>query len=341
MRARMSIQTSLSGLKAWQLRHAAFLMGLPTTGNKAILETAIQYKLEHPQQPLEGSRILSVDMGIRNLAYCVVDLPEHTLPETNDSTPPSTSAALRISEWRKQDLLSTQLPTRTHPSTANTKHIPNPDPPTNPFTPSTLSRTAYTLATTFLSYNPHTILLERQRFRTGGGAAIQEWTVRVNMLESMLHACLYTLRQAAPVRNIPDVLEVSPARVANFWVAAAASDVALTPSSLFEARASTSSADVVAATRKKVQKKDKISIVRKWMTGSVNQDVRLQFEDGASRIRDMFLLPSPTRGKTTVGAREVQKVDDLADCLLQAAAWVRWEENSRVIRKMLAERQRG
>lgn len=38
------------------------------------------------------------------------------------------------------------------------------------------------------------MLIERQRFRTGGGAAIFEWTLRVNSLEAMLHAAFAALR---------------------------------------------------------------------------------------------------------------------------------------------------
>lgn len=318
-------------------------MGLPTTGTKATLETAIQQKFEHLQRPIDGSRILSVDMGLRNLAYCVVDFSEHTSSRRNDKTPTSVPAALRISEWRKQDLLSTPAPMRMQSLAANEENGTNPHPPTNPFTPSTLSPIAHALARTLLSHNPHIILLERQRFRTGGSAAIQEWTVRVNMLESMLHACLYTLRQAAPRGNFPEVREISPARVAHFWAAAAAasslsSDVVLTPPSLLEGLAPSSVDVVLAEVKKKMQKKDKISVVRKWMTGGADPGMQLQFEDGVSRTRDMFLLPSRTRARMKDGVREVQKVDDLADCLLQAAAWVRWEENSRSIQKMLGER---
>jgi cruciform cutting endonuclease 1 len=33
---------------------------------------------------------------------------------------------------------------------------------------------------------PDTILMEQQRFRTMGASAVQDWTLRVNMLEAML-----------------------------------------------------------------------------------------------------------------------------------------------------------
>ncbi|KAI9893339.1 MAG: hypothetical protein M1814_000469 [Vezdaea aestivalis] len=49
-----------------------------------------------------------------------------------------------------------------------------------------------------------------------GGPAVQEWTLRVNILEAMLHAVLRTLKEEGKLRA--EVVGMSPARVAAFWL---------------------------------------------------------------------------------------------------------------------------
>jgi cruciform cutting endonuclease 1 len=48
------------------------------------------------------------------------------------------------------------------------------------------------------------VLIERQRFRTGGAAAIFEWTLRVNTLEAMLHAGFAALNLGGGVEGERD-----------------------------------------------------------------------------------------------------------------------------------------
>ena len=201
------------------------------------------------------------------------------------------------------------------------------------FAPSALSRTAYTLTSDLLKYEPDMILIERQRFRSGGAAAIQEWTVRVNMLESMLWACLETLRSQSGSRSdpFPKVLDISPARVANFWLAG--SDVPLRPPvDLFETGVRPINIDKASQHgRKKVDKKDKVALARSWLSQD-SDEVLVDLEGEAAETAKSFSMKrglSQSTANLTGG-----KLDDLADCLLQAVAWVRWEENRLEIRDM-------
>jgi len=67
--------------------------------------------------------------------------------------------------------------------------------PDDMFSPARLSLvTAHLVRTLLLPLRPTHVLIERQRFRTGGNAAVSEWTLRVGALEAMIHATLGTYR---------------------------------------------------------------------------------------------------------------------------------------------------
>ena len=343
--------TRLHCLKAWKLKRTAFLMGLPSTGTKHELSTIVHEKLSAPL-PFNGGRIVSVDMGIRNLALCVLDVP----PLNIEQRPISRPAVLH---WLKKDLLASTASTNDdrgkenpHSSAEVTKDqtreyaITPENLPKNAFTPSELAKTAYAMTMQLLSYDPDIILIERQRFRSGGSAAILEWTVRVNMLESMLWACLQTMRESKIIQESNELLavhEVSPQRVANFWTTGP--EISLRPAdnlfthSLDEQEASLSPSPDPKA-KKAVRKAEKIAIARSWLDGSDLVDAPLTFRGEAAKTAAAFEMRrrKGIRVATDHAAEEpIGKLDDLADCLLQAVAWVRWEENRRDIGRLLSK----
>lgn len=332
-------------------------MGLPSTGTKAELEAIIFNRLRSRLAPFNGGRVISVDMGIRNLAFCVLDVPRLDLGQQLGKRPfPS---PFTVSHWQKMDLLST---TKSQPADESETHVAADQierevahgkrkrKPTitnsvskTAFTPSVLSKTASEVARDILSRKPTAILIERQRFRSGGGAAIQEWTVRVNMLESMLWACFQTMRETAntDADDFPTLHEVSPARVANFWTAAP--EMNLRPADDLFTR-DKAAAPLAKLMRKKVQKKDKIAIVRSWLGSSNvdNKDVPLALAGDAAKTAEVFRARNKKSSRKADAVEDgvVGKLDDLADCMLQAVTWVRWEENSRRIDRLLNEEMR-
>ncbi|OQO02440.1 hypothetical protein B0A48_11967 [Cryoendolithus antarcticus] len=328
----------LGSLKSRTLQRMAFLAGLPSTGTKAELATTLRSGLPQSRLLAQPSRILSIDMGIRNLAYCVLDLA--SLQSTSAPAPLTTS--LRVREWRRLDLLGRLVPE----SAAKTDRKGGADNsisrklPANAFTPSVMSRVAYGITTELLEYKPTIILIERQRFRSGGGSAIQEWTLRVNMLESMLWACF----QAHNAVNLstkdylaPSLHEVSPAMVAKFWTAGTDKELR-TPSQLLQDGAD-STATYNAS--RSVDKKAKIGVARGWLKGEGG--VSLQLQPEVKSVVDAFTTArrSSTRKKgaedSEAESSDVGKLDDLADCLLQGAAWVRWEENRRDMIRLMED----
>ena len=290
---------------------------------------------------LQGkTRILSVDMGIRNLAYCVIDMPANRH---------ATDEKLRVQAWQRLDLLEKMRPEVVNPLIKPAlEHENVADAPDNvaqavlknSFTPSIMSKVALQVTQDFLAHKPDIVLIERQRFRSGGGSAIQEWTVRVNTLESMLWACFETLKasQASSKSDtFPAVHEVAPKRVASFWTAAPGAH--LPQADLFapdfsppELKVSSSST----AKSSNTGKKEKIAVLRSWLDGSGG--VSLDFSAETQKIADAFAQgvrrrksKSDETGGVDPATERETKLDDLADCVLQGAAWVRWEENRRAI----------
>ena len=335
----MTALRNLDHLKAWQFKYWAFLTGTASSGRKAELQDALTRSLG-VTTPNTGRRVVSVDMGIRNLAYCVVDVQ----PRSRTS---NIARPLKITHWLRRDLLTPSAPIlspladdecqqheqETEKSKKGTKATADPE----AFTPPQLSKTAYNVVTGLLSHKPDEILIERQRFRSGSASAILEWTIRVNMLESMLWASLETLRaSASPKSFFPDVHAIPPRRVAEFWLSG--QQLPLTPrANIFDAGQKHQDVALTEEPRKartKIEKKEKVDLVKKWATGAVDESgVSLIFEGQAAEVAEAFKLQTSRGAKQIAGG----KLDDLADCLLQAVAHLRWEENKEVIRGMLQE----
>jgi cruciform cutting endonuclease 1 len=334
---------SLSSLKAKSLQHIAFLTGVPSTGTKSQILEQLNGSLRHPRIPQGKTRILSVDMGIRNLAYCVIDVPANRY---------ATDEKLHVQSWRRLDLLEKMRPEVVTPLVKTSlDHVADaPDSVAqavlkNSFTPSIMSKVALQVTQDFLAHKPDIVLIERQRFRSGGGSAIQEWTVRVNTLEAMLWACFETLKasQVMPEGGtFPAVHEVAPKRVASFWTAAP--DAHLPPADLFASDFSPPELKVSSSTAKasSAGKKEKIAVLRSWLDGSGG--VSLDFSAETQKIAAAFAQGSQRRKSkrngtdvADVAIERETKLDDLADCVLQGAAWVRWEENRRAIFESIKE----
>ena len=303
-------------LKATELHRVAYLTGTASSGTKTVLIERLGRALEEGNQdggggdesvPVSPSasrlvqsptshsadgemRILSIDMGIRNLAYahlrvsrsrdvrsagngkkegedgglCVrldawnrlavssfpvedagVSGPTIALDKFNGgTTSPNLADATTKTTSKKSKRKSLKAGAATdvseRPVSSDTdisdqaKEIVAKE----SFAPHIYASHAYTLITTLLStYKPTHVLIERQRFRSSGGTAVQEWTIRVGVFEAMLYAVLQTLKSenrrrrmqlgtkskksgTADEINLEDVtvLGVDPRRVANYWI---------------------------------------------------------------------------------------------------------------------------
>lgn len=329
----------LSSCTNAQLSTLARAVGVNSSGTKSILTSKLldylptgNLRLKSSRSTLqEPCRILSIDMGIRNLAYCCFILP-HTGRRT------ATDIGIRVlQDWTRIAIAEES----TNPKRALDLVLKNTsrkaeEPgkvrtlrPKEAFDPATYSQYAYDLVTNLLKdLKPTHILIERQRFRSMGGSAVQEWTLRVNMFEAMIYAVLKTFSESGFWDGM--VHPIAPSKVSNFWITNKQGALKEGPSSK-SARTKTA----------------KVELVTEWL----EDGGRFQLKGAAAQLGEAYLMkkmrkdskPSLKQKKLSgskaqaVAQDSVEKLDDLADCLLQGMAWIKWEENRRLIMARGAE----
>ncbi|KAF3034037.1 hypothetical protein E8E12_000616 [Didymella heteroderae] len=235
-------------------------------------------------------------MGIKNLAFCDAEV---TCPSPASARKRNLDATVKILRWQKLDLLGggPKVTTRALDGRVALQDIEEDvaaaDDDDNQFSPSVLSKTAYKLITEeVLSAQPDVILIEKQRWRSGGGSAVQQWTVRVNTLEAMLWAVLETVKRTQPSRVgggqalvSPDfeVRAVDPKRVGQYWLGqharalserageARAHDMSALSAGADESDdiEETDSKATKKPSRSKAEKSAKIAVLRSWLKDEV------------------------------------------------------------------------
>lgn len=288
-------------------------------------------RLERANSGCQKLRIVSIDMGIKNLAFCDAEVSH---PATGNDNRFNFDAHMDILRWKKLDLVSSAKFNNTgfKPKDAHEAvDVPDTDADTDLFSPSVLSKTAYRLIVQeVLRVDPDVILIEKQRWRSGGGSAVQQWTVRVNTLEAMLWAILETLKQSRQSSDNQDmaagerayqVHAVDPKRVGQYWLgqharalqerdedALALDVVALSRQSeeFEDAEGPEAGTKVVKKpSRSKAEKSAKIAILRSWLANntmsttpsspSTTPCITFSIGPSAASTRDALLPQGKTR----------------------------------------------
>ncbi|KAI1493117.1 mitochondrial resolvase Ydc2 [Biscogniauxia mediterranea] len=194
-------------LKAAQLQRLAFLCGISKTGTKTELVARLNAAaLAATAAATSEQRILSIDLGLRNLAFSLITAkPSSPSPSPFPLHPPR----IQLHAWQHRILLE-RTPTKgaakeeakeeekegegegEEEVDAEAETGISPD----LYSPASLARVTMELVRdALLPLRPTHVLIERQRFRSRSHAAVQEWTLRVNSLEAMLHAALRMVRE--------------------------------------------------------------------------------------------------------------------------------------------------
>ena len=305
-------QPWLESLKLAELHRLAASLGSPSSGNKTVRINSIQRSLQQATRRSgdagnEDLSIISIDMGIRNLAYCHITSSFQKNPRACDPL------KVRLEAWQRVSIGKAPLNGSTV-SAKSKKKVVALEPSTIPtekesFEPIDYAGYAYTFLRGIIDqHKPTHILIERQRFRSGGQAAVQEWTIRVGVFEGMLYAVLRTLAELKSHQC--EVVPVLPVQVNQYWMLQP-SETSVKPEGKFQAKA---------------MKQHKIRLVGKLLDKGAVQSTKVSLSTTALQTKDAFL--AKLNGvKSREKEHEFKKLDDLSDCLLQGLAWVNWQRN--------------
>ncbi|TPX17090.1 uncharacterized protein E0L32_003208 [Thyridium curvatum] len=289
------------------LQKLAFHCGLNSSGTRAAIANHVNSQLSSWKPAPPDSRILSIDLGVRNLAYSLLTAGggrRHHEAVAN-AVGAEASKPAQLHTWQRLAL----VPRRAGGPDGACEAAQD-------FSPAAMSDVAVRLVQErLLPLRPSHVLIERQRFRSGGGAAVLEWTVRVNSLEAMLYAVFAHLRATGAWAGA--VIPIEPRKVAPFVLGERSG-----PGEKTAGRG---------LPRKKASdvKRLKIELLAHMLTAGeidiVSDEARdmaaafLQRQGARSSRKKSSPPSSPLLGS--------EKLDDLADSLLQGLAWLRWEQN--------------
>lgn len=248
-----------------------------------LLTKVMSRKILQPAPPRgsakgKTSRILSIDMGIKNLAYCVADVKKPAFPRATTS--------MDFLTWRRLDLGEAFREYGMNSSGGAVASLENEKEPEaqgdeDLYTPENLSRMGYWFLNKVLDeWNPDVILVERQRWRSAGSPTIQQWTVRVNTLEAVMWTVITALKAERKKSFDWQMYAVDPKRVGHFWLdgvalpSPARTSKMKTPKSnpgseddedMTAALADENGVSTKKLTRSKAEKRAKIHLLRTWL----------------------------------------------------------------------------
>ncbi|CAK7263796.1 hypothetical protein SEPCBS119000_000669 [Sporothrix epigloea] len=271
-------------------------------------------------------------MGVRNLAYCLLQVDSKANRRDGRPVP-------QLVVWERLSLIGGERMAAGN-GTASAEL------PAVAFSPPSMAAVAARLVRDrLLPLAPTHILIERQRFRSGGGAAVLEWTVRVNSLEAMLHGILAyqqlgasdTVNKSKEKGNSPfqAIQAVSPQRVSQFLLRGG-----------LGSSGATQLPDVPARTKKEKDIKDAKEAYVAGILRATGPSRPLAYDESIKDTVDAYLFrwdakqsKSRPRTRTKLAGKDAadatdasatlptpkpvfSKIDDMADCVAQGLAWL-------------------
>ena len=307
-------QSELAKLNLRQLHRLATYIGAPCSGIKPSRILGVQYAVQQTcqfeelparsklrTQPLS---IVSIDMGIRNLAYCHL---RGSLSKPDQGTEP-----VRVDAWTR---LSIEEPSSS-PGEGDqnvskiTRKTPSPKirATKESYEPAIYAARAHAFVKQIVdSHQPTHVLIERQRFRSGGSSAVQEWSIRVGIFEAMLYAAFHTLK--AENLYCCQIISILPKRVNRYWLESGSEDV---------------DEEVPVKKTSSAVKLEKIECVQTMLADQ--ESTNITFSGDAEATKSAFLSRNG-RHKSSASPAKL-KLDDLSDSFLQGLGWIHWQNNA-------------
>jgi len=188
-----------------QLKQLATACGLRVTGTRGDIISRLVEARASWQPKAPRPRLLSIDLGVRNFAMALMtpvdaqSLPGSERFISGGDVQGREPVLADLHAWERIELV---------PSDADASH----------FAPDRMATMAWNLLENkMLPLKPTHIVMERQRSRTMSGASVQEWTLRVNSLEAMLHAMLKILGVTGEWKGT--LQSIPPTSATQFWLA--------------------------------------------------------------------------------------------------------------------------
>jgi cruciform cutting endonuclease 1 len=315
-------KTWLEALTLNKLHRLAGSIGSPCSGTKPIRVQGIREAISSAKKCKQDQlSLLSIDMGIRNLAFAhFTAKPASETSHLYDL--PKLQAWHRVAVSRAPNELKASLgPDIVGDSTSEmrtAKDLLDNDKKES-FEPSDYAGHAYNLVNHLLqTYKPNYVLIERQRFRSGGRAAVPEWTIRVGVFEGMLHAVLRTLVESGKIKLV--VESMLPTQVNRYWFD--------DPDRAKPAGEKLTGRD---------GKRAKIDLVGNILEGQ-SSSARVVIAEGLQPLAQQFVSVWKKEVRTKKGeSKGISKLDDLADSFLQGLAWINWQNNRQRLDALGAE----
>ncbi|KAM7220213.1 Mitochondrial resolvase Ydc2 / RNA splicing MRS1 domain containing protein [Rhypophila decipiens] len=317
--------TTLKDLKVKALQDIVSSCGLLKSGNKVQIYQRIRTAAREFRPLPPNARILSIDMGIRNMAFCLLrpqDAPFRLSTNSKGEIINRGKPSVQVGTWKRL-----ALDVRSSHDTTTSTSESDPEATTTTtedFSPAHMAKMALSFVQThILPSDPTHILIERQRYRSASSPAITNWTIRVNSLEAMIYSMLAVYKSLGKFQG--EVIPVTPRSVATF---------------LLDEHPFT--AGLIRQGMKARLQKEKMETSKKNKVDLLGRLIRHKEEpvtfSGEQAGRNAYALADRrSGGKKKKAAMEADggvqvkiplpKVDDLADCLLQGIAWVEWHRN--------------
>ncbi|KAL2024136.1 hypothetical protein VTK56DRAFT_9916 [Thermocarpiscus australiensis] len=361
---------SLLQQSAASLRALCASCGLPNSSPKTALYRRLRLAARGLQPLPATARILSIDLGLKNFAFSLLQPAPPSRPESSQSPRPPRIQPVHLHAWHRLDLT---LPSSSSSSSSSgALSTTSATTSSEDFSPAAMAALTVDLVRTrLLPLRPTHVLIERQRFRTGGGAAVAEWTLRVNTLEAMLHAVFAAAAAAAatvtatatmPQRErgsepgVVEVRAVPPRRVAQFLFPAG--EEVVVPPVLQDGDGDGDGdggrgAGKGKGTAYRLLKRGKVDLLGRWLAeGEMVVPQTAQAREMAGLFVDAWEGKGKGKGKGKADnkkeektAEKLVKMDDLSDAVLQGMVWLQWQRNLEALVKerpeLLADMEDG
>jgi cruciform cutting endonuclease 1 len=330
-----------SKLKASQLHQFAVALGAACSGNKGtviggILHTLTSTASDGSQTSEQSATIsldrgqpvsiISIDMGIQNLAYAHLLAPPPSARRSRNVHASSITKLPILRAWERLSVFPVELQDNSVGESAKA----------GLYNPSRYAEAAYQLIRDMLTkYNPTHVLIEQQRFRSSGSSAVAEWTIRVGVFEGMLHAVLQTLRAENKEKfRLQTVTSINPARTAQFWLKGSRRiDTPLEPKKITGREGKQAKIDIVG--KAFLDSKDRLVETATGRAKATERAFMNRWHATSKVARALRVKQRKNKGCTEDDAEDsgpkLAKLDDLADCLLQGMAWLEWQRMRQLV----------